>query len=156
MDVSDLKKSIRNFQKLEGPKITADKVRTLFDSNDFKTTYAELMTEVPKELHRDLMEFAAEGIDKITNSVENVDDTDEIQYMIAINYMLLKCEWTLMNCQLNYKIMATGEDPDQIDMFKASIITALLAQVEPYLNDQATQEITTILNSRIREMVEAA
>ena len=156
MNVEQMKKNIQSFQKLEGQKISADTVRTLFDSQGFQSVYTELMSQVPADIQNDLAIFAAEGIDKITNSVENVDDGDELQYMIAINYMLLKGEWTLMNCQLNYQIMATGDDPDPIDMYKASNVTALLAQVEPYLNPQATQEITEMLNLRIREVVEAA
>jgi len=86
--------------------------------------------------------------DEFLELAEDVDDPKEIQTSIVIRYIEIKCRWMMLNTQMQYQAVNTGE-PDQEIMVKGSLVSNLLEQLEEFLDEDDIREITEFLSQPI-------
>ncbi len=78
------------------------------------------------------------------DSVLNVDEEDDLHYMFAVMYIELKSSWILMNNQINYGMIKSGEC-DMVTMYRAALTSQLLYELEPMLRQTDVSKITDFL-----------
>ncbi len=78
------------------------------------------------------------------DSVLNVDEEDDLHYMFAVMYIELKSSWILMNNQINYGMVKSGEC-DMVTMYSAALTSQLLYELEPMLRQTDVSKITDFL-----------
>ena len=77
-------------------------------------------------------------------SFSDINDDDDMDYYVAIQYVELKARWIQMNLRLNYQAVTIGEgDPEML--LKAASTTALLSIVEPYVSRPYVEHIQKLL-----------
>lgn len=77
-------------------------------------------------------------------SVLNVDEEGDLHYMFAVMYIELKSSWILMNNQINYGMVKSGEC-DMVTMYSAALTSQLLYELEPMLRQTDVSKITDFL-----------
>jgi hypothetical protein len=139
-------------QRLSGQKATKADVISVLDSDRMMTDLQSLLQPVMNHeaLVTDLLTFISQEIDRIKQTLEPIDDEDELQYLLAILYTQLKSNWIMYNTKMNYT-MLTGDDPDERDTYRASLLTLIIDKVEPLTHPEAVKRITVTLGQTIRE-----
>ncbi len=95
-----------------------------------------------------ILTFAGKEIDVLKDVIASIDDTEELEYLMAVRYASLKAQWILLNTQLQY--MSKGDDsPPQEKMYKASLLSIILESIEPLTNRDAIKRISSTLSDPI-------
>jgi hypothetical protein len=87
--------------------------------------------------------------DELVTLCQEIDDSDQIDQNLAINYIELKTRWIAINTRINYQLFRTGgNDPESV--FRATGVSLLLAHVESLLSPSDIAQITEFLAQPIR------
>jgi hypothetical protein len=87
--------------------------------------------------------------DNLIALLRDVDDEDQIDETLAINYIELKSRWIALNTKINYQTFRLGScDPELA--FQGSAISILLGEVESLLTPRDIEQITEFLAQPIR------
>lgn len=82
--------------------------------------------------------------------VSQVEGSEDIDMVLAIQYVEMKSRWIAFNTKMNYT-MFKGEQPDVSDMCRASAVSSLLAHLESLLRQEDIDHITEFLARPISE-----
>lgn len=78
------------------------------------------------------------------SSFEHIDDHDDHGYYTAVQYVELKARWIQMNLLLSYQAFTNGAG-DPATLLKAGATSALLAEIEPFVEKNFLGQIQTLL-----------
>ena len=82
--------------------------------------------------------------------VQQVGGGDDVEMVLAIQYVELKSRWIAFNTKMNYT-MFKGEQPDVSDMCRAVAVSSLLGHIESLLRPDDIDHITDFLARPISE-----
>ena len=77
-------------------------------------------------------------------TLSNVCDPDDERMSLVIQYVELKSRWIGLNTKMNYELFRMGES-SLTDMFRGAAISALLAHIEPLLDQEDLGKVTEFL-----------
>ena len=77
-------------------------------------------------------------------TLSNVSDPDDERMSLVIQYVELKSRWIGLNTKMNYELFRMGES-SLTDMFRGAAISALLAHIEPLLDQEDLGKVTEFL-----------
>ncbi|MEM1043790.1 MAG: hypothetical protein AAGI91_14330 [Bacteroidota bacterium] len=92
---------------------------------------------------------------QVLQLARDVDDDADLERMLALHYIELKCQWTKLNALVQYRLGAAGEVREDL-MYRASCVSQLLAIIEPLLDQQDVDGFTAVLAEPIGTMRQAA
>lgn len=122
-------------------------------------TSSELLTDIQSlmegladkdDLRTRLLNLAGSEIDSFVDSIEHVNDTVDVQYLLAVRYAYIKAQWIGLNTQMNYSAVAGKDVPDDL-LYQASLLSLLLLHMEKVAHPEAIQHITRALSEPLRE-----
>ena len=100
--------------------------------------------DLSEEQREELFSMVDQRRKAFEDSVLNVDEEDDLHYMFAVMYIELKSSWILMNNQINYGMIKSGEC-DMVTMYRATLVSQLLYELEPMLRQDDVSKITDFL-----------
>ena len=87
--------------------------------------------------------------DQFIGILKDVTDYEEQQNAIGVFYALIRCHWILLNTQSGYQIARGKIDPDIYH--QSGLLSALLGQLEPFLNPSDVSDMTEFLTQPIHQ-----
>lgn len=87
--------------------------------------------------------------DELVSLCREIDDDEQIEQNLAINYIELKTRWIAINTRINYQLFRTGSNEPE-SVFRATGVSMLLAHVESLLSAGDIAQITDFLAQPIR------
>ncbi|MEM9558870.1 MAG: hypothetical protein AAF995_01080 [Planctomycetota bacterium] len=87
--------------------------------------------------------------DQLVTLVTTIEDPDEIETTLAINYVELKSKWIALNTKINYTVFRSGAC-DPVDALRATGVSTLLMIVEELLEQSDIEKITEFLAAPLR------
>lgn len=115
-------------------------------------TLRESLTDAPDPScggsKQDIIDSALIWLDALRQDlvtlVSKVGGGDDVEMVLAIQYVEMKSRWIAFNTKMNYT-MFKGEQPDVSDMCRAAAVSALLGHIEPLLREDDIDHITEFL-----------
>ncbi|MEO1717707.1 MAG: hypothetical protein AAFR76_11410 [Planctomycetota bacterium] len=100
----------------------------------------------------EVIETTAEWLEAVQSDlvalVSEIDGGDDMEMVLAIQYVELKSRWIAFNTKMNYTLFK-GNQPVVNDLFRASAVSALLGHIESLLREEDIEHITTFLGQPI-------
>ena len=100
----------------------------------------------------EVIETTAEWLEAVQSDlvalVSEIDGGDDMEMVLAIQYVELKSRWIAFNTKMNYTRFK-GNQPVVNDRFRASAVSALLGHIESLLREEDIEHITTFLGQPI-------
>ncbi|MEM8557974.1 MAG: hypothetical protein AAGG50_09130 [Bacteroidota bacterium] len=119
----------------------------------WQETLAEWEDAVPSQV-RATLAYARGLRNQVLQLAREVDDAADLERMLALHYIELKCQWTKLNALVQYRLGSKGEVREDL-MYRASCVSQLLSTIEPLLDPQDVDGFTNVLSAPIgatREM----
>ena len=86
-----------------------------------------------------------EGIVRdLVATLSTVNDPDDEKMSLVIQYVELKSRWIGLNTKMNYELFRLGH-AELTDVFRGTAISALLAHIEPLLDQEDIDKVTEFL-----------
>ncbi|MEL6611528.1 MAG: hypothetical protein AAFN13_11035 [Bacteroidota bacterium] len=120
----------------------------------WQETLSEWEGAVPSQVKATLA-YARGLRNQVLQLARDVDDAADLERMLALHYIELKCQWTKLNALVQYRLGSKGEVREDL-MYRASCVSQLLSTIEPLLDAQDVDGFTNVLSAPIgslREMV---
>lgn len=126
--------------------LTKEQIIAHITQNEFMETLKEIIapTKTNPELMKEAIAYISGHLDSLEQTVSEVDNTEELQYSMAMKYAYLKSEWILFNIRIQYLSMAEKE-LEEILPYKAALCSNMLAHFEKVINKDAISQITKVL-----------
>lgn len=99
----------------------------------------------------ELLNWVKEYRDEFLDMTEDVQDPEEIRTSLILRYIEIKCHWMILNTQMQYQAVNTGEADPEI-MVKGSLISNLLEELEDFLDQEEVQQLTKFLSEPIDKL----
>ncbi|MEL6796526.1 MAG: hypothetical protein AAFO89_06840 [Planctomycetota bacterium] len=100
----------------------------------------------------EVIETTAEWLEALQSDlvalISEIDGGDDMEMVLAIQYVELKSRWIAFNTKMNYTLFK-GNQPVVNDLFRASAVSALLGHIESLLREEDIEHITTFLGQPI-------
>jgi hypothetical protein len=103
------------------------------------------------EIQDAVLSYIAMQVDEVKDTMDPIEDPDELHYLVAIAYTQFKTKWIQYNSKMNYMIEA-GLEPTVLDIYKTSSLSHLLDLLEPLTHPDAVRAVTMTLGQTIREL----
>ena len=103
----------------------------------------------PQDLIDKTVTFVLHLRDELVSLCREIEDGEQIEQTLAINYIELKSRWIALNTKANYCIFRTGV-ADAESAFRGTSISMLLGEVEGLLTPTDITTITEFLAQPIR------
>lgn len=69
---------------------------------------------------------------QILNVTDGIESMDELEHILALCYMDLKCQWAILNMQIQYAVVYKDEIREDL-MYRATCVTQILDAVQDLL-----------------------
>ena len=164
---SDIKPMMEHIQKVQAKEIDMkppvignhrvterSAIIDVLDSEKLLIELSEIVESVQEDVSdtkQTLLEYASLEIDVLKDAIKDINDAEELQYVVAIRYASLKANWILFNIQINYETAGGGE-PSMLLAGKASILSCILGAIEGLVNQEAVRYISSVLAEPIRNV----
>lgn len=100
--------------------------------------------DVEEQLVERTVALVAGMRDDFVELIQTIDDEDEVDTTMAIQYVELKSRWIALNTKINYTTFRHGTC-DASDALAAASVSAFLAEVESLLAQEDIDKITEFL-----------
>lgn len=110
---------------------------------EWKATVAEWTTGSQPEKD-ELVAWIGALRDDFLSVIAIVDDPEDLCYCAVVRYIEIKCQWILLNNQVNYTMVRTGSPPEMA-MYRACFAAQLLAALEEHIHSHHIEAITDFL-----------
>lgn len=86
---------------------------------------------------------------RILRSLLDIDTSDELRRGLAIQYVEMKCHWTMLNTQIQHQTARHGEADDDL-IYRASCVSLIIERLEPLLSQEQVDTLTAFLAEPLR------
>ena len=73
-----------------------------------------------------------------------IDEPDELNRALAIQYIEAKCHWTMLNVRIQNQTSREGMATDNL-MYRATCVSLIIQALEPLLSQERVDSLTTFL-----------
>jgi hypothetical protein len=124
-----------------------DRLNKVLNSDELEKSWKESAETLidDEDKVESLLDWVRGYRDEFLGLTDDVQDPDEVQTSIVVRYIEIKCHWMMLNTQMQYQAVNTG-NPDQELMTKGSLISNLLEKLEEFLDEDDIREITEFLS----------
>ena len=136
----------------EGEMITQQQIIDALEGPQTVSMLKEILAslEASKEEKNKAIELITNDIQTFKDTIEDIQDGEELQYIVAVQYARIKSTWISLNIQMQYMTFA-GKEPNAKSMYMASMYSAILSQVEKLANKKAIMKITETLQQPMND-----
>ena len=92
----------------------------------------------------ELQRYVEELQEQVLGAVAEVLDADDLRTILCHVYIKLKCEWIVMNNQINYSLLCRGVHLEET-MYRAALLAQTLGPIEPLVGLDAIASIGAFL-----------
>ena len=134
-------------QVIQGNEVNVDDVREAFSEQTFCKLIQEILDQWEagtEEQRAALASYAEELRSGTIAAVEDVMDADDLRTVLCHLYIKQKCEWIVMNNQINYSLLCRGVAMEEL-MYRAAVLAQHLAPLEPLVGRDAITSIADFL-----------
>lgn len=85
---------------------------------------------------------------QILNVTREMDSMEELERILALCYIDLKCQWSILNAQIQYAAAHRGEIREDL-MYRATCVSQLLDRVEGMLSQTDVDAMTEMISEPI-------
>ena len=120
-------------QVIQSNEVRVEDVRAAFSEASFRQVLQEILDqwETASEAQQAALAAYAEELRVGTvAAVEDVMDADDLRTVLCHLYIKQKCEWIVMNNQINYSLLCRGVAMEEL-MYRAAVLAQHLAPLEP-------------------------
>jgi hypothetical protein len=103
----------------------------------------------PQDLIDKTVTFVLHLRDELVSLCREIEDGEQIEQTLAINYIELKSRWIAINTRVNYQTFRTGKC-DVESAFRGTGVSMFLAEVETLISQDDISKITDFLAQPIR------
>lgn len=136
----------------EGEMITQQQIIDALEGPETVSMLKEILASLDssKEEKNKAIEIITKDIQTFKDTIEDIMDGEELQYIVAVQYARIKSTWISLNIQMQYMTFA-GKEPNAKSMYMASMYSAILNQVEKLANKKAIMKITETLQQPMND-----
>ena len=136
----------------EGEMITQQQIIDALEGPQTVSMLKDILAslEASKEEKNKAIELITNDIQTFKDTIEDIQDGEELQYIVAVQYARIKSTWISLNIQMQYMTFA-GKEPNAKSMYMASMYSAILSQVEKLANKKAIMKITETLQQPMND-----
>jgi hypothetical protein len=87
--------------------------------------------------------FVAGLRNRVLGSLKDIDAMDELKYSVAIQYVELRCHWTLLNTRIQHQT-AQGQ-PDDALLYRATCVSQLIDALEALLPPESVDQLSAFI-----------
>jgi len=134
-------------QVIQSNEVRVEDVRAAFSEASFRQVLQEILDqwETASEAQQAALAAYAEELRVGTvAAVEDVMDADDLRTVLCHLYIKQKCEWIVMNNQINYSLLCRGVAMEEL-MYRAAVLAQHLAPLEPLVGRDAITSIADFL-----------
>jgi hypothetical protein len=144
---------VKTFAPLQGHKASKEEILSALEGSRFLHRMAMLLEPLKDspEIQDAVLSYIAMQVDEVKDTMDPIEDPDELHYLVAIAYTQFKTKWIQYNSKMNYMIEA-GLEPTVFDIYKTSSLSHLLDLLEPLTHPDAVRAVTMTLGQTIREL----
>ena len=77
-------------------------------------------------------------------SLLEIDSLDELERGLAVQYIEVKCHWTMLNTQIQNQTAENGR-PDDSLIYRATCVSLILQALEPLVSRKRVDGVTDFL-----------
>lgn len=145
--------NVKTFAPLQGYKASKEEILSALEGSRFLHRMAMLLEPLKDspEIQDAVLSYIAMQVDEVKDTMDPIQDPDELHYLVAIAYTQFKTKWIQYNTKMNYMIEA-GLEPTVLDIYKTSSLSHLLDLLEPLTHPDAVRAVTQTLGQTIREL----
>lgn len=92
---------------------------------------------------------------QLLNVTGEMDSMEELERTLALGYLDLKCQWAILNVQIQYAAAHRGEIREDL-MYRATCLSQLLDSVEGLLNPADVDAMTELIAEPVQQQAPAA
>jgi hypothetical protein len=81
---------------------------------------------------------------RIVQTLDDLEEVDEIRQALGVQYLEMKCHWTLLNTQIQSQTARDGA-PDEALMYRATCVSLIIQAIEPLLSQDRIDTLTQML-----------
>ncbi|MFO8233421.1 MAG: hypothetical protein R6U20_12235 [Longimonas sp.] len=81
---------------------------------------------------------------RIVQTLDDLEEVNEIRQALAVQYLEMKCHWTLLNTQIQSQTARDGV-PDEALMYRATCVSLIIQAIEPLLSQERINTLTQML-----------
>jgi len=81
---------------------------------------------------------------RILQTLDDLEDVSEIRQALAVQYLEMKCHWTLLNTQIQSQTARNGA-PNEALMYRATCVSLIIQAIEPLLSQERISTLTQML-----------
>ena len=81
---------------------------------------------------------------RIVQTMSDLDEVEEINQALAVQYLEMKCHWTLLNTQIQSQTARNGQ-PQETLMYRATCVSLIIQAIEPLLSKERIDTLTQML-----------
>ncbi|MEL6498988.1 MAG: hypothetical protein AAGJ54_00710 [Planctomycetota bacterium] len=119
-----------------------------FDFDAFRAELREAPEPTDGRSLNEIIDTTAEWLEALQSDlvalVSEIDGGDDMEMVLAIQYVELKSRWIAFNTKMNYTLFK-GNQPRVDDLFRASAVSSMLGHIESLLRPDDIEHITTFL-----------
>lgn len=134
-------------QVIQGNEVRSEDVRAAFSETAFCQVVQEILDQWESgtaDQRAQLAAYSEELRAGILSAVEDVVDADDLRTVLCHLYIKQKCEWIVMNNQINYSLLCRGVALED-QMYRAAVLAQHLAPLEPLVGRDAIASIADFL-----------
>lgn len=132
---------------IQGNAVQLEDVQAAFEGETFCKLVDEILQQWESGTDEQLEQLKTYGEElrrSILAAVEDVMDADDLRMVLCHLYIKQKCEWIVMNNQINYSLLCRGI-PQEDMMYRAALLAQHLAPMEPLVGQEAIEGIASFL-----------
>ena len=81
---------------------------------------------------------------RMLSGLLEIDAMDELNRAIAIQYIEMKCHWTMLNTRIQNQTSRDGQARGNL-MYRATCVSLIIQALEPLLSQERVDNLTTFL-----------
>lgn len=81
---------------------------------------------------------------RIVRSLKEIDTLDELERGIAIQYIEVKCHWTMLNTRIQNQTASQGMADEDL-IYRATCVSLIIEGLEPLLSQDRVDRLTNML-----------
>ncbi|WP_141491656.1 hypothetical protein [Longimonas halophila] len=81
---------------------------------------------------------------RIVQTLDDLEEVDDIRQALGVQYLEMKCHWTLLNTQIQSQTARNGA-PDEALMYRATCVSLIIQAIEPLLSQERINTLTQML-----------
>lgn len=138
-------------QVIQSHEVRVEDVHRAFSEAAFRDVVQQVLdqweTGTPEQ-RAELANYAHELREGAIRAVADVLDVDDLRTALCHLYIKLKCEWIVLNNQINYSLLCRGVALE-VEMYRAALLAQHLAPLEPLVGSEAIDSIAAFLAAPI-------